>query len=698
MAEASGSAVSIDQVRPVLSIYYRALSAREAELMAQSRPEDRRQFADTATTIRLPPRAARFSMAEANFGWFKVALTHRAAHYEAGTFRFSLDVPAALYPDTQLPPAASLPRRHPDETDLQVFFRLFSRRALAVDVFTVLEDFRLDEWCKRTYPGLRLDFDRVQADALSERPGLRSMPPRAALAEILVRLSLGARDPLSLPRLLHEPVRQLRAALDPLASPAATVTDTAEATLRAYALVTRLPNLDADYGDAELVDPSSDPLVPAVWRERWPEPERVRLEGDAVLEATIEPVSYRDALGSRYTGYRPAAPLEPESIFRLREQAEGDPDPAGQRSPGPIITSPAVDSHDEIRRPPEPLPHDHPEHEDDFDEHAGHVHADGPNCFAYQEWDHRAATYKQSWCLLREATLPPAGSSAFYRETLQAYRHLVPEIRRQLEGFAATGLRRLRRQPDGEELDLDACIEALADLRAGLPADDRLYIRKQIAERDVAVVFLLDLSSSTADRVTTAESSRPIGGSTLHGKTYSTIIDVEKESVAVCMAAMQQTGDAFGIYGFSGSGRSDVRFVVIKDIEERMSQLVAARIDALKPIHTTRMGAAIRHAARKLHGHDARTKLLLLVSDGRPFDHDYGQQYGEGAEVEYAIRDTRKALDEARGAGIRTYVLTVDQGGMDYLRDMCDGIDYEVLADMSMLPVHLLNLYRRLVS
>jgi nitric oxide reductase activation protein len=110
------------------------------------------------------------------------------------------------------------------------------------------------------------------------------------------------------------------------------------------------------------------------------------------------------------------------------------------------------------------------------------------------------------------------------------------------------------------------------------------------------------------------------------------------------------------------------------------------------------MGPAIRHAIRKLRAREARTRLLVLVSDGRPFDLDYGQGYGDHAEVEYAIRDTREALNEARQMGIAPFVLTIDPQGNDYLRGMCDGLEYELLQDVHQLPARLLALYRSMTG
>ncbi len=301
----------------------------------------------------------------------------------------------------------------------------------------------------------------------------------------------------------------------------------------------------------------------------------------------------------------------------------------------------------------------------------------------------------------RPGSTPPAPRN-FYSETLQVYGSLVPEIRRQFERLAHEGLRKVRRTLYGDELDLDAAIEALVDLKAGMTPSDQVYISREPVARDVALALLLDMSSSTADHVAPplAHNSDLYLAATrrLHGKSYRTILDIEKESAALLMAALERIGDIYGIYCFSGSGREDVKFMVLKEMDERLSDRVAARIENIKPVHTTRMGPAIRHAIRKLRAQEAKTKILVLVSDGRPFDFDYGQEYGENAEIEYAAQDTRQALNEAQQLHITPFILTVDQTGSDYLRTMCRDLHYEILNDVHLLPAQLLALYRRLTA
>lgn len=700
------SGVALANVRPFLHVYYRSLAGQNPYLIPYGNDEDPSQFPDTHTTIRLPSFVDKFDREAENFSWYKVALTHRAAHYEGGTFDFSLQRPAVHFCRLLSGDFQDL-TRYELETDLEYFFRIFAHRVLAIEIFTTLEDLRLDEQAKLRYPGLRDAFELVQRQALTERPVLDIERPRMALAEIMVRFSLNSAEELSLPELLHEPVRNVARTMARLREPGATVEDSAEGALRVYSLVTSIPNLKADYGALAPVDLEAEPRS-IEWPTAWPEPERVRLEGDPVLETTVQPVSYRDLIGSRYTRYRAGTPVDQEAIFFFRESPEEGPETArasGYQDQTLMAQEAGRDEEEETKGPPEPVPHDHHHEEEDHHHAEGSLHSHEPGSFVYPEWDYIAGEYRPRWCLVREIPLEPSDTNKFYQETLQAYGSLVPEIRRQLEQFAPEGLRKVRRTQYGDELDLDASIEALVDIRVGISPSDHVYTSRERLRRDVAVAFLLDMSSSTAEYIEPSEVKdgqalqrrlTPPSSLQLHGKKHRSVIDIEKESIALLMAALERLGDTYGIYGFSSTGRDNVQFMVIKEMQERLSEQVSRRIENVRPVHTTRMGPAIRHATLKLRGQEEKTKLLMLVSDGRPFDLDYGQEYGEGAEIDYAINDTREALNEALQYGITPFLLTVDQDGFDYLRYMCDGLDYEVLSSTELLPARLLTTYRRL--
>ena len=694
---------SLVGVAPVLGLYYRALSGRNAALLPDGAERgDPELYVDTHTTLRLPARVARFAASEGNFGWYKIALTHRAAHYWGGTFAFDFEKQARLLSRLRPSGEALGLERYDTESGLETFFRLFSHRDLAAEMFAILEDARLDARAKRRYAGLARLYELVERDALSERPALGSLMPRDALAELAVRTSLRDEGPFELPALLHEPARQMRALFRLMRTADASVEDAAEATLRAYSLIVRMPNLTANYGTGSLVDFAAPP-VDWEWPTLWPEPERARLEGDEVLKTTIVPVGYRDRLGSRYAAYRGAGPVDPQAIYRFSASGE-----AGAGEAQGVGTAQGKDDPERPAPPPEPMPHEHSHDHLDPDADpagAGELHSHEPFWFIYREWDGVRQRYRRNWCCVRESRVDPAPAPRFFAETLRAYRALVPEVRRELERLAYTGTVRARRMPHGDEVDLDAAIAALVDARTGLPPDDQIYVSRRRQARDVAVVFLVDMSSSTAEHAQAVGVPSPPGdrlvlrpGQQIHGKSYRTILDLEKEALVVMMAALERIGDSYGIYFFSGTGREDVKFQVLKDLDERMCDRVAARIDSVKPVHTTRMGPVIRHATRKLRGHRAKTRLLLLISDGRPFDLDYGQEYGADAELDYAVQDTGQALDEARRAGVASFILTIDTQGNDYLSALRDPVGYEVLDDVLRLPARLMHLYRRLTA
>ena len=264
--------------------------------------------------------------------------------------------------------------------------------------------------------------------------------------------------------------------------------------------------------------------------------------------------------------------------------------------------------------------------------------------------------------------------------------------------------------PDGEEYDFDLVVESMIQARAGDTPSDKIYWRRNKTERDVAVSFLLDMSASTAEAVD--ETRRQFDSwdfpddprdymtwlrtrrEEMSRRTYKRIIDIEKESTVLLIKALEAIGDQYGIYGFSGYGRENVEFYVVKDIDETFGENVKRRLDKITPMHATRMGPAIRHAVAKLDEHEARTKVIFLLSDGRPQDRGYSR---EGVEKEYAVHDTRMALLEARRLGITPFCLTVDRAGHDYLKTMMGGdMGYEVVSDIHTLPERLPQLYRRL--
>ena len=216
------------------------------------------------------------------------------------------------------PPGPATTSRRTRSRALERFARLFGRTALAVEVFAVLEDLRVDAAALRLFAGLAPAYERVRHAALADRPELAVLPPRAAVAEALVRFSLGAGQVLA-PAALRGPLSTVVAVARRLADPGATVESTAEAAIRVYAVLASLPNVGPirtarpvafDSLDADpALDPDDPRLVLATGE--------LRLEGDEALDVRLVPVRYRDVPGPRYAGQAASGMPLQEAILRM---------------------------------------------------------------------------------------------------------------------------------------------------------------------------------------------------------------------------------------------------------------------------------------------------------------------------------------------------------------------------------------------
>ena len=335
--------------------------------------------------------------------------------------------------------------------------------------------------------------------------------------------------------------------------------------------------------------------------------------------------------------------------------------------------------------------------------------------YRYDEWDYLNHSYLRHWCRLYEERLLPEPDVDLSALIRVIERH-APEVQRQLEHIRPLGFERLRRVADGDELDIDALIEARQDVRAGVSPDERVYSRRERVQRDLCAVFLVDLSASTDDPVNpppppTAAPLDPDAPAPNLRDPYDDvlalaveaeaaeperrIIDVQRESMLVMSAALEKLGDSYGIYGFSGYGRDCVEFFVAKEAGEPFTRRTLQAIASMKPKRSTRMGPAIRHATEKLIASGNALKLLIILSDGFPQDSDYGPKRGDH---EYGVQDTAVALKEAQAKGVDYFCVTVDKSGHDYLRRMCADSRYLILDEIEALPEVLSGVYRTLAG
>ena len=285
--------------------------------------------------------------------------------------------------------------------------------------------------------------------------------------------------------------------------------------------------------------------------------------------------------------------------------------------------------------------------------------------FLYDEWDFRRRHYRKDWCVLRERDMP-AGQAAFYTQTIEKYRGSVYTLRRGFEALRAR-VQRIKHQQIGDEIDLDALVRARIDALKGEEMSERILSRLERRERDIAVVFMVDVS----------------------GSTKGWINDAERECLVLLCEALQILGDRYAIYGFSGMTRKRCELYRIKHINESYSDEVRARIAGIEPRDYTRMGVTIRHLTQLLNDVSARTRLLITLSDGKPDDYD-------GYRGEYGIEDTRQALAEAKRSGIHPFCITIDQQAREYLPHMYGAVNYTLIDDVRQLPIRVSSIYRQL--
>jgi nitric oxide reductase NorD protein len=290
----------------------------------------------------------------------------------------------------------------------------------------------------------------------------------------------------------------------------------------------------------------------------------------------------------------------------------------------------------------------------------------------YPEWDYSSKTYRPEWVSLYEG-LHPAGAAAHIDQLLEKHSDLARQLKRMLDGLKPQNRVRQRYQEDGPELDLDIAVRSLIDMRAGCQPDTRVTQSHQTNGRSIAVTLLLDLSESLNSTVP--------GG-------QQTVLELSQEAVAILGWAVEQLGDPFAIAGFNSNTRSEVRYQHIKGFDEHWDDGVKARLAAMGAAYSTRMGAAMRHAAHTLGAQKSDKKLLLVLTDGQPHDVDVH-------DAQLLIEDARQATRELEGQGIFAYCISLDRNADAYVGRIF-GHHHAVIDQIAQLPEKLPQIFMAL--
>ncbi len=292
----------------------------------------------------------------------------------------------------------------------------------------------------------------------------------------------------------------------------------------------------------------------------------------------------------------------------------------------------------------------------------------------YHEWDYLNQSYRPDWVSVYEA-LHPSGSGADIDRLLAKHGALAKRLKKMLDLLKPQDKVRIRYQEEGSELDLDVALRSLIDYRSGTTPDPRINMSHKSSGRSIAVMLLLDLSESLNEKAAGCE---------------QTILELSREAVSLLSWAIDKLGDPFAIAGFHSNTRHDVRYLHIKGYSESWGDQVKGRLAAMDAGYSTRMGAAMRHAAHYLEKQQADKKLMLILTDGEPSDID-------SKDGRLLIEDARQAVTELDRQGIYAYCINLDPKADKYVADIF-GKQYTIIDRVAQLPEKLPTLFLSLTK
>ncbi|GCC11267.1 von Willebrand factor type A domain protein [archaeon] len=653
-----------ESVSRILETYIIALSGDTIKIQPESI-----SYTDTRTLF-LPFEISNFNDNDLNFKFYKVIAAHKY-----GQMRYrSLDLKLSRMKDLVEDMESRYSRATSYEREgLENFINLFPESRLALDIFNIIENARVERNLRKEFRGLARDMDIILKEEWEMRASIDKLPDKEAVVEAFNQLLTFGKVKGEIKEYLKPVVdKSYDIAKNTLENRKSHVEDSARATAEIYEVIEEkffgIPYIGIDILKYRgVIKPEqvtraikqtkkeiAENIKKLIKDLKLEKPPDIDSELQHNMNEVLDPLSYGAPLDFLFKmGIEVPEELEDELLKeiekKLGELGEIDAsmlmkvlDNAGKKLRANLqakITEFQVELTDE----------------------------DIAGAILYDEWDYEIASYRASWCALKEKTMRK-GSDKFVEKTIEKNSSLVNMIKKQFE-MLRPEYKRLFRQTYGEEIDLDAFIEAYADMKAGVTPSEKLYMRIDKKDRDIAVAFLVDLSGSTTGWV----------------------IETEKEALVLMCEALEILDDKYAIFGFTGKTRKKCDFYIIKRFKDDYNEEVKKRIAGMDAFDYTRMGPPIRHLTKILEDTPAKIKLLIVLSDGKPEDFD---EY----KGEHGIEDTKKALMEAKRKHIRPFCITIDNTARDYLQRMFGDIGYIIIDDVSKLPRKLPEIYRKLTT
>ncbi|MFV0387282.1 MAG: nitric oxide reductase activation protein NorD [Pyrinomonadaceae bacterium] len=658
--------LALENIQNILRIYVEGLTGKEIEIAPISAMPQESRIGD-GKTIYLPAKIKEFDDDEIDFRLFKVLAAHGAGQIEFGTFETGSKELKAAYVEMMTRYEASAEqldafslagyieevqkgeralteeefrkefekkrKRVPKNVGYRDVMRVFPEPGLARKIFGTMENARIDFRLRNKYKGLIKDINLMEEFLRGRRPYIFDLPMHQVPFELLFQITMCGGATEDAKHFYGQVVTEIETAIESFLRSGKnylpTVADSIMAAGRVYNL---FQNISPEQQNEE-----------ATHSEEKAELATEDAEGEAVTESQIK---------------REERKKETQDVRDLFSAWNAEEEETDSRSFHSAEQWAFNDMPEQALEP-------------------------GDEAFSYDEWDRELADFRTGWCRVIEKSVRK-GDRNFVELARSRYRGVISSIRHQFQLMKPENLTKINRELDGEDFDLSAVIDYVIDRRADGQQSERLYTKRLRRERDVAVSLLLDQSSSTARTIT----RNPLQPYTNPGRR---IIEIEKEGLVLMSEALEAVGDVYSINGFTSEGRRNVKFYVVKDFDEKYSDEIERKIGGITFQNNTRLGAAIRHAAAKLLKQESRTKLMIILTDGRPYDHDYG-------DAKYAKDDVREALTEARINGITPFCITIDKDSEQELRDLYGEVGYTIIDDVLSLPEKLPNIYRRLTT
>ena len=295
--------------------------------------------------------------------------------------------------------------------------------------------------------------------------------------------------------------------------------------------------------------------------------------------------------------------------------------------------------------------------------------------FHYQEWDYQIQLHRPDWVTVYERR-QKRGNPEEIDQILLEYKPVAHRIKQIIDLLTPEGVQRVRNMEDGDEIDINAAVDAMISIRMGEQPNPRITMRNVLKNRDLAVVVLMDLSESTNETMAGSD---------------KTVLQLTREAATLVATAISGIGDPFALHGFASDGRHDVQYYRFKDFPQKFDDEVKSRLAGMTGGLSTRMGAALRHAGHHLMKQPERRKLILLVTDGEPADIDE-------RDPQHLRHDTKKAVEELYSKGVLTYCLTLDPNADAYVKRIFGENNYTIIDNVNRLPEKLPTLFASLTG